>query len=73
MGRQTPKSSAIPNFAKSGYIIKGYSKCGQLCGQGEMVRRAANYFEAKMMGFPAKTGFSELFSEMQKWDGKLPK
>ena len=69
----TPKSSAIPNFAKSGYEIKGYYKCGQLCGQGEMVRRTANYFEAKIMGLPAKTGFSELFSELQTGGGKLPK
>ena len=38
-----------------------------------MVRRTANYFEAKMMGLPAKTGFDELFPELLKWDGKLPK
>ena len=42
-----PKSSAIPNFAKSGYEIKGYSKCGQLCGQRKMARGSANYLGIK--------------------------
>ena len=73
MGRQTPKSSAIPNFAKSGYEIKRYSKCGQLCGQGKMAGKTANYFWDKTRDLPDQTGFNELFPELLKRDGKLPK
>ena len=41
--------------------------------KGKWREKLRTIFESKMMGLPAKTGFSELFSEMQKWDGKLPK
>ena len=48
-------------------------KYGQLCGQRKMAGKTANYFWDKTRDLPDQTGFNELFPELLKWDGKLPK
>lgn len=38
-----------------------------------MAGETANYFWDKTRDLPDQTGFNELFPELLKWDGKLPK
>ena len=68
-----PKSSAIPNFAKSGYEILSDCRCGQICGQQNCTTFSLNFQRRYLRGLTDKQGSVQHINKSNRFGVPAPK